>query len=148
MSRSGWPVFGAVFLAAASLLVGAYLVLHTYTPPASATAPLVPEVRQFALYLHAFDSEGHAVHHWIPSTIVVNAGDTVILRVTNTDSQTAHGFSMGALNVSVPAIPPFESVTLRLRATRPGIYQYGCTLAACAADHAEQIGQFVVLSGR
>ncbi len=148
MNGSGWPVFGAVFLVAMLVLGGGYLVLQTYTPPASATAPLVPEARQFALYLHVFGSEGHAVHHWIPSTIVVNAGDTVILRVTNTDSQTAHGFSMGALNVSVPAIPPGESVTLRFRATRPGIYQYGCTLAACAADHAEQIGQFVVLSGR
>ncbi len=148
MNRSGWPVFGAVFLVAASLLGGTYFILQTYTPPASATAPLVPEVRQFALYLHAFDTEGHAVHHWIPSTIVVNTGDTVILRVTNSDTQTAHGFSMGELNVSVAAIPPGKSVTVRFRATRPGIYQYGCTLAACAADHAEQIGQFVVLSGR
>lgn len=141
-------MFGAIFLAVILVLGGGYVVLHTYTPPASATAPLVPEVRQFALYLHAFESGEHAVHHWIPSTLVVNAGDTVILRVTNTDSQTAHGFSLGALNVSVPAIPPGESVTLRFRATKPGIYQYGCTLAACAADHAEQIGQFVVLSGR
>ena len=79
---------------------------------------------------------------------MVNAGDTVILRVTNADTEAAHGFSLGALNVSVPAIPPGESVTLRFRATRPGIYHFGCTLVGCATDHAEQTGQFVVLSGR
>lgn len=148
MSGSGWPVFSAVFLVAILLLGGGYMVLQLYAPPASATAPVTPEVRQFALYIHSFESGERTVLHWIPSAIVVNAGDTVILRITNADRETAHGFALGALNVSVPVIPPGESMTVRFRATRPGIYHYGCTLAACAKDHAEQIGQFVVLSGR
>ncbi len=148
MNGNGWPVFGAVFLVAILLLAGGYAVLQVYTPPASATAPVTPEVRQFALYLHVFQTGERSVHHWMPSAIVVTAGDTVILRITNTDGETAHGFSLGALNVSVPTIPPGGSVTVRFRATRPGIYHYGCTLAACAKDHAEQTGQFVVLSGR
>lgn len=148
MNESGWPVFGAVFLVAMLLLGGGYVVLQIYAPPASATAPVTPEVRQFSVYLHSFQWGERTVRHWVPSAIVVNAGDTLILRITNADSESAHGFSLGALNVSVPAIAPGESMTIRLRATKPGIYQYGCTLAGCAQDHAEQTGQLVVLSGR
>lgn len=148
MNANGWLVFGAAFLVAMLLLGGGYVVLQTYAPPASATAPMTPEVRQFTLSLHTFRSGDRTMRHWIPSTVVVNAGDTVILRVTNADTESAHGFSLGALNVSVPVIPPGESATLRFRATRPGIYQFGCTLVGCATDHAEQTGQFVVLSGR
>ncbi len=148
MNESGWPVFGAVFLVAMLLLGGGYVVLQIYAPPASATAPVTPEVRQFSVYLHSFQWGERTVRHWVPSAIVVNAGDTLILRITNADSESAHGFSLGALNVSVPAIAPGESMTIRLRATKPGIYQYGCTLAGCAKDHAEQTGQLVVLSGR
>jgi len=148
MNGSGWPLFAAVFLVAILLLGGGYAVLQVYTPPVSATSPVTPEVRQFALFLHSFEAEGRTVRYWTPSAIVVNAGDTVILRITNLVGDETHGFSLGALNVSVPSIRPGESVTVRFRATRPGIYHYGCTLAACAADHAEQTGQFVVLSGR
>lgn len=148
MDGGGWRVFGVVFVAVLALLGGGYYVLQVYTPPVSATAPVTPEVRQFGLYLHSFESGGATVRHWIPDAIVVNAGDTVILRVTNTDEEGSHGFALGALNVSVPSIAPGETVTLRFTATRPGIYHYGCTLTACAKDHADQIGQFIVLGGR
>lgn len=148
MDGRGWPVFSAVFLVVLLVLGGGYVVQQVYAPPVSATAPVTPEVRQFGLYLHAFESGEGTVRHWIPSVIVVNAGDTVILRVTNTDEGQSHGFSLGALNVSVAAVPPGDTVTLRFRATRPGIYHYGCTLVGCAKDHGDQIGQFIVLPVR
>lgn len=148
MHRSGWPVFSASFLVVLLALGGGYAVLERYTPPASATAPATPEVRQLALYLHAFEAGDGTIRHWIPSLIAVNAEDSVILRVTNMDPDKAHGFSIAALNVSVPPIPSGQTVTVRFVAHRPGIYQYGCTLAGCALDHANQTGQFVVLSGR
>lgn len=148
MGGGGWKVFGAVLVVVLGLFGAGYYVLQTYTPPVSATAPLTPEVRQFGLYLHSFESGDAKVRHWIPDSITVNAGDTVILRVTNTDEEESHGFALGALNVSVPSIGPGETATLRFTATRPGIYHYGCTLAACAKDHADQIGQFIVLEGR
>lgn len=148
MNGNGWPVFSAAFLVAILLLGGGYVVWQAYVPPASATSPVTPEVRQFTVSLHAFAAGERTVRHWIPSSIIVNAGDTVILRVANTDTESSHGFALGALNISVPAIAPGESVTIRFRATRPGIYQFGCTLAGCAKDHAEQTGEFVVLSGR
>lgn len=148
MKGSGWTVFSGVFLAVLLLLGGGYFMFQIYTPPTSATAPVTPEVRQFGLYLHAFDSAEGKVRHWIPPVIVVNAGDTVILRVTNTDDEDTHGFALGALNVTVPAIPPGKTVTVRFVATRPGIYHYSCMLAGCAKDHMEQTGQLVVLTGR
>lgn len=148
MNGSGWTVFSAVFVAVLVLLGGVYFMLQIYAPPASATAPLVPEVRQFRVYMEALEVGKEKVHRWSPAAIVVNTGDTVILRVTNTDSEDAHGFSLGALNVSVPSISPGDTVTIRFKATRPGIYHFGCTLVGCAADHADQTGQLVVLGGR
>jgi len=148
MSSSGWAVFSAVVLVVVLGLVGGYVVLQSYVPPASATAPVTPEVRQFGVFLHTIEGAEETVRHWMPSTIVVNAGDSVILRVTNSDEEEAHGFSLGALNVSVPSIAPGQSVTVRFRATRPGVYHYGCTLTGCAQDHEDQTGQLVVLSGR
>jgi heme/copper-type cytochrome/quinol oxidase subunit 2 len=148
MNGSGWTVFSAVALVVVLILAGGYILLQGYTPPVSATAPLTPEVRQFALFLHSFEAGEDTVRHWMPSTIVVNAGDSVILRVTNTDPEGAHGFSLGAFNVSVAPIAPGRTVTVRFRAAHPGIYHYGCTLAGCSLDHEDQTGQFVVLSGR
>lgn len=147
-SGSGWTVFGGVFVAVLAVLAGGYVLTQVYTPPVSATAPATPEVRQFGLFMHTFETAEGTVRHWMPSTTVVNAGDAVILRVTNNDEENAHGFSLAAFNVTVPAIPPGETVTVRFTATRAGIYHYGCTLAACAKDHAEQTGQFVVLPVR
>lgn len=148
MNGSGWTVFSAVLLVGVLLLGGGYLLVQTYVPPASATAPVTPEVRQFGLVMHTFEGPEETVRHWMPQTIVVNPGDSVILRITNTDEEESHGFSLGALNVSVPSIAPGQTVTVRFRATRPGIYHYGCTLVGCARDHEDQTGQFVVLSGR
>lgn len=148
MSNSGWTVFSAAFVAVLVVLAGGYVLTQVYAPPASATAPVTPEVRQFGLFMHTFEVAEGTVRHWMPSTIVVNAGDAVILRVTNNDEENAHGFALGALNITVPAIPPGETVTVRFTAARPGIYHYGCTLAACAKDHADQTGQFVVLPVR
>ncbi|HET6948621.1 MAG TPA: cupredoxin domain-containing protein [bacterium] len=148
MQNGGWTVFSAVFLVVLLLLAGGYIMVQAYAPPVSATAPVTPEVRQFRVFLHTFEAGDETLHYWTPATIVVNAGDSVILRITNTDGEDPHGFSLGALNVSVPSIAPGETVTLRFPATRPGIYHYGCTLAGCAVDHEDQTGEFIVLPGR
>src|SRR3990172_1923078 len=73
---------------------------------------------------------------------------TTILKVTNTDPETPHGFALAAFNISVPAIPPGQTQTFRFRASRPGIFHFGCSVAGCATDHADQIGQLVVLGSR
>lgn len=148
MDGGGWRVFGAVFVVVLGLFGAGYYVLQTYTPPVSATAPVTPEVRQFGVYMQTFEAGKTTVHHWIPATIVVNAGDTVILRITNTDEEQTHGFALGAFNVDLPNIEPGQSVTVRFVAIRPGVYHYGCNRTGCAVDHFAQIGQFIVLEGR
>jgi heme/copper-type cytochrome/quinol oxidase subunit 2 len=141
----GPSVLTAIFVTILAALVGGFVVLRTYTPPTSASPPITPEVRQFSLQMHAFKDEGAKMHHWIPSTLVVNTGDTVILKVTNGDPEDAHGFTVGAFNIAAPAINPGETMTFRFRATRSGVYQFQCNLAGCAPDHADQAGQLVVL---
>ncbi len=136
--------FAAVLL---GLAVG-YLVFRTYVPPTSAAPPITPEVRQFSVHMTAVKAGGETLHHWIPAAIVVNTGDTVILKVTNSDPETTHGFALGAFNIAVAEIPPGQTQTFRFRANRPGIFHFGCDLAGCAPDHADQTGQLVVLGSR
>ncbi len=136
---------GAAFVAVLATATAFYLVDQGYRVPTSAAPPVVPEVRQFDLYLHTFEFGDRQVHHWMPPTVVVNAGDTVILRLHNADASSAHGFGLGAFNIAIPSVPPGQTVTVRFRATRPGVYHFGCVLTGCADDHGSQIGQFVVL---
>lgn len=147
MNARGTSILTATFAIVLLALAAGYFVLRTYTPPASAT-PVVPEVRQFTLALHSFKAGEQTMRHWMPASIVVNAGDTVILKVTNGDPDGAHGFALGAFNISASAIGPGQTVIYRFRATRPGVYHYGCNLAGCAPDHADQTGQLVVLGGQ
>jgi heme/copper-type cytochrome/quinol oxidase subunit 2 len=145
MNSKGAAILAATFVIMLVAPVMGFLVVRTYTPPTSASPPVVPEVRQFSIHMHATKAGEVTMHHWVPSTIVVNAGDTVILKVTNGDPDNAHGFSLGALNIGASAILPGQAETFRFRATHPGIYQYQCRLFGCARDHADQVGQLVVL---
>lgn len=148
MNGKGIPIIAASFAVVLMALAAGYCVLQTYDPPSSASPPLVPEVRRFPLHLHASSAGEETIHHWMPATLVVNAGDTVILQVTNSDPDGAHGFVLAAFNIAERSIAPGESVTFRFKATRPGIYHYGCDLVGCAPDHAGQIGQLIVLGSR
>lgn len=145
MNGRGTVIFTAAFAVALLALAAGYFVFRTYAPPTSAAPPITPEVRQFRLYLQRVDAGEEKVRHWVPPILVVNVGDTVILKVTNSDPDSAHGFVLSAFNISVPAILPGKTETFRFRATRPGVHHYGCSLAGCAADHADQIGQLIVL---
>lgn len=145
MNGRGTAIFIAAFTVVLLALGAGYLVSRTYTPPTSAAPPITPEVRQFSLHMHATEAGEETVRHWLPPTVVVNVGDTVILKVTNSDPENSHGFVLAAFNISVPAIAPGQTETFRFRATRPGVYHYGCSLVGCAPDHADQTGQFIVL---
>lgn len=144
MNGSGWTVFSAVVLVVVLVLAGGYLIIQSYVPPASAT-PIVPQTRQFRVAMHDFEVGDEMMHHWMPAVLAVNAGDTVILQVTNGDSDSPHGFALGAANILIPSIPQGRTETIRFRAPRPGVYPFGCALAGCARDHAEQSGQLIVL---
>ncbi len=148
MNGRGFPIFTATFVVVLLGLGAGYFVLQTYAPPSSASPPITPEVRQFSLRLRAAEAGEETQHDWTPATLVVNVGDTVILKITNGDPDTTHGFLLAAYNIAVPALPPGGTRTFRFRASRPGIFHFGCSVAGCSTDHAEQIGQFIVLGSR
>lgn len=147
MERRGLAITLAAFVGVLGTLTAGFVVTERYRPPASA-APSLPVFRQFDLYLHPFELGDGGVRHWLPGTLVVQEGDVVILRITNADPEASHGFALGAFNVWVPSIPPGQTVTVRFRATQPGVHPFGCSVVGCAPDHAKQVGQLVVLEAR
>ncbi|MDR7434548.1 MAG: cupredoxin domain-containing protein [Armatimonadota bacterium] len=144
MNGRGWLLI-VFFVVLGSLTVG-YLVWQAYTLPLSASRPVVPQEREFNVVLVPLGAEEAVqLRKWVPGTIVANAGDTVILKITNADPEGAHGFVLPEANVSIQEIPPGQTVTVRFVARRPGIYMFACTKVGCAPDHAGQKGQLIVL---
>ncbi len=141
----------AFVLALASMVVG-YHVVTQAAAPVSHSSHRTPQPRQFRTVLFMLEDEfGNEYHMWMPNTLVVNAGDTVILQVTNGDEDAAHGFGLAAnwfgqesFNID-ERLEPGQTVTLQFVAKSPGIFPFYCTVAGCAADHAEQTGLLVVL---
>lgn len=144
MNGTRWLVI--VFVIGMGSLAGGYVAWQTYAPPASASRPVVPVERQFSLVLARVGSEeSKEFLRWMPGTIVAQVGDTVVLQVTNTDPDGAHGFALPEANIFIQEIPSGETVTRRFVARQPGIYLFSCASAGCARDHADQKGQLIVL---
>ncbi len=114
---------------------------------AASAQPRIAETRQFALFLTMIkDVQGGEHHRWVPSSMIVNKGDTVIVRVVNTDAEKAHGFGIVGYGIFEPAIPPGTEKTFEFIADKPGIFHFACAAAECALDHGDQEGQLVVLA--
>ena len=144
MNGRGWLVIGFLFVLGS--LAAGNVVWKTYALPASASRPVLPQEREFSVVLATVGTEETGqFRRWMPGTIVVNVGDTVILKITNTDPEAAHGFTLPAANVFQREIPSGKTVTVRFAAHRPGIYMFSCAMVGCAADHAVQKGQLIVL---
>ena len=79
-----------------------------------------------------------------PTNINVNAGDHVILHITNIEQTTdeLHGFGLLEYNINV-VIDPGETKTIEFDATKPGVFAYYCT-NFCSALHQEMQGYLVV----
>lgn len=106
-----------------------------------------PATKNFDLIITMFgesEEEEEAKHRWISSTLFVNKGDTVILKVTNMDHDAVHGFGIAEYNIS-ESIDPGETITIEFVADKEGIFTFYCTRPGCAPDHLEQVGQLVVL---
>lgn len=138
-----WLVIAFVLTLGA--LTAARVVSQGATPPASVANPVVPQTRQFHLIMSVVGGDKMEARRWVPSTMVVNAGDTVIVHVTNGDAGTAHGFSLPIAQVQELAIEPGDTKTFTFTVSRPGIYMFACPNAGCSSDHGDQEGQLVVL---
>lgn len=134
------------FVMVLSTLTAGWLVLGSYAPPSSASNPVVPQTRQFHLVSSNVGSDVAPARRWVPGTIVVNAGDTVVLTVTNADPDFPHGLGLPVAGINA-TLQPGESQKFTFKVDRPGIYMFACALEGCSEDHADQKGQLVVLPG-
>jgi len=75
-----------------------------------------------------------------PSTVTVNQGDNVELRITSID--VTHGISIPAFGINA-TLPPGETVTVQFFAESAGTYPFSCSVY-CGAGHPDMVGQIVV----
>ncbi|MDQ7850287.1 MAG: hypothetical protein QN152_08995 [Armatimonadota bacterium] len=87
--------------------------------PRAAEEP-APVVRQFRVAMIMLGEGDLEQHRWLPGTIVVNRGDTVILRVTNADQDASHGFAIGGYDIFEPTIPRADRRRTASRRRRRG----------------------------
>ena len=81
---------------------------------------------------------------FIPEKIEVNEGDELVIHVTNVEQTTdmIHGLGIIEHDMNV-VIDPGETKTLRLKATKPGVFPFYCT-NFCSALHQEMQGYLAV----
>ncbi|MCS6936532.1 MAG: cupredoxin domain-containing protein [Candidatus Bipolaricaulota bacterium] len=113
------------------------LVMGTVYSQDDAQQPMPPGLRAISVTV-----DGQYI--WLPSTIILYAGETVRLRIENQDQLTpeGHGFAMPGLLPAPIALRPGEVREIEFTPERPGVYRYFCHL------HGEfhLSGQVLVLS--
>ena len=91
------------------------------------------------------------LHRWSPNTIVVNKGDTVVLKVTNPRGN-YHSFSIPEFGVSTSMLDPRGGTeTVEFVADKTGTFTFSCEVPYhpdnqwCDPDHAMMTGTLIVL---
>ena len=91
------------------------------------------------------------LHLWNPSNIVVNKGDTVVLKVSNPRGS-MHSLAIPQFGVSTGHLEPRGGTeTIEFVADQAGVFTFICNTPYvpaknwCSADHAAMTGQLVVL---
>lgn len=91
------------------------------------------------------------LHRWSPNTIVVNKGDTVVLKVTNPRGN-YHSFSIPEFGVSTSMLDPRGGTeTVEFVADKAGTFTFSCGVPYnpdrqwCDPDHAMMTGTLMVL---
>ena len=75
-----------------------------------------------------------------PSTITVNEGDTVKIKVKSLD--VTHGFGIAGYNIN-KVISPGQEVSIELKADQKGTFNFICTVP-CGPGHSNMKGKLVV----
>ncbi len=129
-------------------MVGQLVVLPTQG------SAYTPDVRTMYSYLTVKpDFAGDGYDKYVPSTIFVNQGDFVYIKVRNTDEH-AHGFALPNFGINNETIAgaqnttggfePTDSYITAFFADQPGVYEFFCTIY-CGPGHDQMIGYLVVL---
>ncbi len=101
-------------------------------------------VETYNINIKAITEDGVEHHVFDPATVTVHKGNHVVLIVTNTD-EVEHGIVIPQLNVNTGALEEGEKVKLEFDATNTGTFTMLCSVPDCAADHAQMVGQLVIV---
>jgi cytochrome c oxidase subunit 2 len=96
------------------------------------TAPPTPQTREFDMSAKQWE--------FIPDTITVNKGDTVILHITSIDVK--HGIALNQFGVS-ENLEPGKTVDVTFVADKEGSYTFFCNVF-CGSGHSGMRGTLIV----
>lgn len=151
----------ALGLAVAALgLSAAVLSLNLVASTTPGPAPVTREVRLVITSVEPHNETMAAMmeemHLYMPGTLVVNRGDTIVLTIVNLDEH-RHGFEIHGLNVetdSAADVAPGDEVTLTFVASQAGVFEWECNVPysagvgmmeqECGEDHEEMKGYLIV----
>ena len=102
------------------------------TEKATSAVAATGELKEFTLTARNWEFE--------PSTIRVNAGDSVKLTITSID--VIHGFSLSSFGVN-EFLEPGKTVEVEFLADKRGTFRYVCSVA-CGRGHSGMRGQLIV----
>jgi len=153
------PLAIGIGLAALVLSATGLGLVLTASGPA-APAPVTRELRLIITSVEPHNSSMammmEEMHVYMPSTVVVNRGDTIVLTIVNMDEH-RHGFKIPDLGVetdNTKDVAPGDQVVLTFVADRAGVFVWECnvpyrpatdTMAQdCGEDHEEMQGYLIV----
>ncbi|HET6876163.1 MAG TPA: cupredoxin domain-containing protein [Jatrophihabitans sp.] len=90
----------------------------------------IPQYKEFAPkdFKKGGLNDGNEVFSWQPQSIYACAGDTIKLAIGNPGPDD-HTFTMPDLSINQP-VPTFKVTDVTIKTTKPGLYEYYCTVAA------------------
>ncbi|GEM_PF-893041 len=91
-----------------------------------------PSIKTFDLIATQFE--------FSPNSLVVNEGDTVIVKMTSVD--VAHGFGLADFGVNI-TVPAGETKTAQFVATKKGTFTFFCSVF-CGVGHGGMTGKLIV----
>jgi cytochrome c oxidase subunit 2 len=113
-------IISFLLLFSAFSIIGAYQILNT------------PQTKEFTLTAEKFK--------YTPSSIIVNKGDTVTLRIKSLDG--LHGFYLDAYNIE-KELPGLITTTITFVANREGKFTFRCSVT-CGNFHPYMLGEVKV----
>jgi heme/copper-type cytochrome/quinol oxidase subunit 2 len=124
------------------LIVVAGLVAY-YQSYQSAAAPQ-GKTETVKVDIKSVTENGVEHHVFDPGTVTVHKGDHIVLMVTNNDEH-PHGIAIADLNLDTGALTDGQTAKLEFDATSTGTFTMRCSVPGCAPDHAQMLGQLVVV---
>lgn len=84
-------------------------------------------------------------HVFDPATTTVHKGSHVVLIITNVD-KLPHGIEIPQLGLDTGSLRENQQAKLEFDAQNTGTFTLECSVPGCAPDHAEMLGQLVVVA--